>query len=82
MGNRDAALLCGMFELDMATLLSHPDASPAMERAGKYRLADLLEAGTSLAYVASEVYQAMEAARDKKASPSSSPVLDRGRTCM
>jgi hypothetical protein len=53
--------------------------TPAMERAGITRLADLLEAGTSLAYVASEVFEAMESARAKEANPSSLQVPDHGR---
>ena len=44
--------------------------TPEMERVGTDRLCDLLQAGTSSAYVASEVYRAMEAARAAEANPS------------
>lgn len=47
-------------ELALEATEDGKEVTPAMERAGITRLADLLEAGTSLAYVASEVFQAME----------------------
>ncbi len=55
---------------DLPNRQADPQITPEMERAGVARLGDLLEAGTSSAYVASEVYLAMEAARVVRASPS------------